>query len=83
MNAQQGSTLSLIRCAAVHNWVAGQAEHRVVEIEYPTSVEYDAPLETVLQPSSLDRIGLDFREQRIVEALNSRMVVTLIARMKR
>ncbi|MCA9147394.1 MAG: hypothetical protein KDB05_31670, partial [Planctomycetales bacterium] len=54
---------------AVHNWVAGQAERRVVEIEYPASIEYDARLETVLQPSSLDRIGLDFREQRIVEAL--------------
>jgi hypothetical protein len=38
MNAQQGSPLSLIQCAAVHNWVAGQAEHRVVEIEYTTSV---------------------------------------------
>ncbi|MCA9124122.1 MAG: hypothetical protein H6822_30315 [Planctomycetaceae bacterium] len=54
---------------AVHNWVAGQGEHRFVEIEYPSSVEHDARLESILQPSSFDRIGLDFREQRIVEAL--------------
>lgn len=54
---------------AIHSWVATQSEHRVVAAEHPSSVESDSRLEAALQPSSLDRIGLDFREQRILEAL--------------
>lgn len=68
-----GLTLSLTdgerETTAVHNWAAAQSERRVIEVEHPSSVEYDSRLETILQPPSLDRIGLDFREQRIVEAL--------------
>ncbi|HJN07322.1 MAG TPA: hypothetical protein QF564_01420 [Pirellulaceae bacterium] len=54
---------------AVLRWATGQAECRVVELESPTSVDYDSRLERILRPSALERVGLGFREQRIIEAL--------------
>ena len=55
--------------AAIHTWAAVHAECPVVEVGFPSSVEYDARLEAILRPSSSEGIGLGFREQRIVEAL--------------
>jgi hypothetical protein len=40
-----------------------------VDADFPSSVEYDARLESVLRPCSSDGVGLGFSEQRIVEAL--------------
>ncbi len=55
--------------ATIHNWAADQAERRLVEAEFPSSVEYDTPLDSILELSSFERVGLGFREQRIVAAL--------------
>ena len=55
--------------AAIQNWAAGQAESRVVEVELPTSVDYDPQLDNILQPAAFERVGLGFRELRIVGAL--------------
>jgi hypothetical protein len=55
--------------AAVHRWAVSQAEQRAVEVEFPSSVEYDLRLEATLRSSAFGDAGLGFREQRIVEAL--------------
>ena len=55
--------------AAVHTWATAQQEHLAVEVEFPASVVYAPQLDDILLPSELQRVGVGFREQRVVLAL--------------
>ena len=55
--------------AAVHTWATAQAETPAIEVELPASVDYASQLENILLPSALERVGVGFREQRVVFAL--------------
>ncbi|MDP6718446.1 MAG: hypothetical protein QGF59_07360, partial [Pirellulaceae bacterium] len=53
----------------IHRWASGGGERQFVEVQAPTSIDYDAPLAAALHPSSFERGRIGYRELRIAGAL--------------
>jgi hypothetical protein len=72
-DADPGLTLPLTddeqEVAAVHAWASDEGERHVVEVQVPSSVDYEDSLAAALHPSAFDRHGIGHRELRIARAL--------------
>ena len=72
-DADPGLTLPLTNdereVAAVYSWAAEEGDRLVVELQAPSSIDYDASLAAALHPSSFQRGAIGYRELRIVGAL--------------
>jgi len=72
-DADPGLTLPLAteeqEIAAVGMWASDESERHVLEVEDPSSVDYDASLAAILHPSTVERGGIGHRELRIAGAL--------------
>jgi hypothetical protein len=72
-DADPGLTLPLTNdereVAAVYSWAAEEGDRLVVELQAPSSIDYDASLAAALHPSSFQRGAIGYGELRIVRAL--------------
>jgi hypothetical protein len=72
-DADPGLTLPLTNdereLAAIENWRTVHPESNAVEVERPMSVSHVPQLAELLQPTPLRRVGIGYRERRIVTAI--------------
>jgi hypothetical protein len=72
-DADPGLTLPLTNdeqeVASVRVWASDEGERHVVDVQPPSSVDYDARLATALHPSAFERCSIGYREMRIAGAL--------------
>ena len=71
-DADPGLTLPLTNdeqeVASVHAWASDESERPVVEVQAPSSVDYDARLATALHPPAFERDKISYSELRITGA---------------
>ena len=72
-NTDPGLTLPLAteeqEIAAVGMWASDESERYVLEVQVPSSVDYDASLVAALHPSAVERGKIGHRELRIAGAI--------------
>jgi hypothetical protein len=72
-DADPGLTLPLVNdeseVAAVHAWASDEVDRLTVEVEAPSSVDYDPRLAAALRPAAFDPGRIGYRDVRIAGAL--------------